>query len=162
MCQTPPTAQWQRTCLPCRKAGRCGFDPWVRKISWRRKWQPTPVFLPGKSNGQRGLGAIVHRVAKSWTQLSTHPHTHTHTHTRPLCELGSCLLHTHTCKEGMSASMCSHGLSRPLAHHDFGLESRHFPPSLFYITVKIKAPPPLDVPQVGLINSKVAKSEESS
>ena len=27
---------------------RCRFDPWVRKISWRRKWQPTPVFLPGK------------------------------------------------------------------------------------------------------------------
>ena len=35
--------------------GRPGFSPWVRKISWRRKWQPTPVFLPGKSHGQRGL-----------------------------------------------------------------------------------------------------------
>ena len=32
-----------------------GFDPWVRKIPWRRKWQPTPVFLPGKSHGQRNL-----------------------------------------------------------------------------------------------------------
>ena len=32
---------------------RCGFDPWVRKIPWRRKWQPTPVFLPGKSQGQK-------------------------------------------------------------------------------------------------------------
>ena len=31
---------------------RPGFDPWVRKIPWRRKWQPTPVFLPGKSHGQ--------------------------------------------------------------------------------------------------------------
>ena len=31
------------------------FDPWVRKIPWRRKWQPTPVFLPGKSRGQRSL-----------------------------------------------------------------------------------------------------------
>ena len=30
-------------------------DPWVRKIPWRRKWQPTPVFLPGKSHGQRSL-----------------------------------------------------------------------------------------------------------
>jgi len=28
-----------------------GFDPWVRKIPWRRKWQSTPVFLPGKSQG---------------------------------------------------------------------------------------------------------------
>ena len=32
-----------------------GFDPWVGKILWRRKWQPTPVFLPGKSHGQRML-----------------------------------------------------------------------------------------------------------
>ena len=32
-----------------------GFNPWVRKILWRRKWQPSPVFLPGKSHGQRNL-----------------------------------------------------------------------------------------------------------
>ena len=31
------------------------FDPWIRKIPWRRKWQPTPVFLPGKTHGQRSL-----------------------------------------------------------------------------------------------------------
>ena len=34
---------------------RCGFNPWVGKIPWRRKWQPTPIFLPGKSHGQRNL-----------------------------------------------------------------------------------------------------------
>ena len=34
---------------------RCRFYPWVRKIPWRRKWQPTPVFLPGESHGQRSL-----------------------------------------------------------------------------------------------------------
>ena len=34
---------------------RCWFDPWVRKIPWRRKWQHIPVFLPGKSHGQRSL-----------------------------------------------------------------------------------------------------------
>ena len=32
-----------------------GFDSWLRKIPWRRKWQPTPVFLPGESHGQRSL-----------------------------------------------------------------------------------------------------------
>ena len=32
-----------------------GSDPWVRKILWRRKWQPTPVFLPGESHGWRSL-----------------------------------------------------------------------------------------------------------
>ena len=46
-----PTCQCKR-----RKRGR--FDPWVRKIPWRRKWQPTPVFLPGgESHGQRSLGS---------------------------------------------------------------------------------------------------------
>ena len=33
----------------------CRFDPWVKKISWRRKWKPTPIFLPGKFHGQRRL-----------------------------------------------------------------------------------------------------------
>ena len=43
----------------------------VGKIPWRRKWQPTPVFLPGDSHGQRSLvGYIVHGVPKSRTQLS--------------------------------------------------------------------------------------------
>jgi len=32
-----------------------GFNPWVRKIPWRMAWQPTPVFLPGESHGQRSL-----------------------------------------------------------------------------------------------------------
>ena len=34
---------------------RCRFHPWVRKIPWSRKWQPTPVFLLGKLHGQRSL-----------------------------------------------------------------------------------------------------------
>ena len=34
---------------------RLGFTPWVRKIPWRRAWQPTPVFLPGESQWQRSL-----------------------------------------------------------------------------------------------------------
>ena len=55
----------------CRRCKRRGFDPWLGKISWRRKWQPTPVFLPGKSHGQRSLVATVHGAAKSWTRLST-------------------------------------------------------------------------------------------
>ena len=29
----------------------CGFDPWVGKITWRRAWQPTPVFFPGEESG---------------------------------------------------------------------------------------------------------------
>ena len=44
---------------------------WIRKISWRRKWQPTPAFLPGKFHGQRSFWwATVHGVGKSQTQLN--------------------------------------------------------------------------------------------
>ena len=39
----------------CRRHKRCRFNPWVGKIPWKRKWQPTPVFLPGKSHVQRSL-----------------------------------------------------------------------------------------------------------
>ena len=42
----------ERRCLQCR---RCGFDPWVGKIPWRRERLLTPVFLPGESHGQRSL-----------------------------------------------------------------------------------------------------------
>ena len=49
----------------CRRHKRCGFDSWVRKIPWRRAWQPTPVFLPGESHGQRAWQAIVHEFAMS-------------------------------------------------------------------------------------------------
>ena len=38
-----------------RRDRRCKIDPWVGKIPWRRKWQLTPVFLSGKSHGQRSL-----------------------------------------------------------------------------------------------------------
>ena len=42
----------QESTCQCR---RLEFHPWVRKIPWRRKWKLTPVFLPGKSHGQRSL-----------------------------------------------------------------------------------------------------------
>ena len=47
-----PSGSEGGSCLKCR---RPGFDPWVGKIPWRGKWQPTPVFFPGKSYGQRSL-----------------------------------------------------------------------------------------------------------
>ena len=44
----------ESTCQ-CRRHKRHGFDPWVRKIPWRRKWQPISVFFPGKYHGRRSL-----------------------------------------------------------------------------------------------------------
>ena len=55
---------------PACQCRRPGFNPCVGKIPQRRKWQPIPAFLPGKSHGQRSLA--VHRAAKSRTGLSTH------------------------------------------------------------------------------------------
>ena len=52
---------------------RRGFDPWVRKIPWGRKWQPTPLFLPGKSLGQRSLAGCSLWGLK---ELDTAEHTH--------------------------------------------------------------------------------------
>ena len=53
-----------------RRCKRQGFDFWVGKIPWRRKWQPTPVFLPGESHGQRSLAGYSPwgwpRVRHSW------------------------------------------------------------------------------------------------
>ena len=51
------------------QCGRPGFDPFVRKIPWRRAWQPTPVFLPGESREQRSLvdySPCGHRVGHGW------------------------------------------------------------------------------------------------
>ena len=51
----PDGARGKEPACECRRHKRFGFDPWIRKIPWRRAWQPTPVFLPGESNGQRSL-----------------------------------------------------------------------------------------------------------
>ena len=53
----------------CRRHRRCEFNPWVRKIPWRRAWQPTPVFLPGKSQDRGAWQATVNGVTKSQTGL---------------------------------------------------------------------------------------------
>ena len=47
--------RWLRRESVCLQLGRPGFDPRVGKILWRRKWQLTPVLLPGKSHGQRNM-----------------------------------------------------------------------------------------------------------
>ena len=54
----PGGASGQEPDCRCRRrrgVGRLRFDPWVGQIPWRRAWQPTPVFLPGESHGQKSL-----------------------------------------------------------------------------------------------------------
>ena len=55
----------------CKAVNR--FNPWVRKIPWRRKWQPTPVFLPGKSHGRKSLAGYspgCHKESDTTEQLA--------------------------------------------------------------------------------------------
>ena len=64
-------ASGEESSCQCRRCNRCGFDPWVGEIPWRRKWQPIPVFLPGKSHGQRSLASyslwgLRHNIATKW------------------------------------------------------------------------------------------------
>ena len=50
-----PGASGKELTCQCRRHKRYGFDPWVGKMPWRRKWQPSAVFFPGESHGQRSL-----------------------------------------------------------------------------------------------------------
>ena len=64
----------ESTCQ-CRRHRRCEFDPWVRKILWRRKRQPTPVFLPGKPMDRGPWQARVNGVHKESDRTEhTGPH----------------------------------------------------------------------------------------
>ena len=61
-----------------RRHKRCGFDPWVRKRTWRRAWQPTPVFLPIESHGQRILVGYSQQDSKElgMTEATEHAPQH--------------------------------------------------------------------------------------
>ena len=76
-------AQWWRIHLPNRK---WAFSPWTGKMPWRRAWQPSPVFLPAESHGQRRLAGYSpwgHKESDT-TERLTHTHTQTHKDIRVL------------------------------------------------------------------------------
>ena len=54
------------------KCRRRGFNPWVRKIPWRREWQKTPAFLPGKSHEKRSLEGYSPLGHKELDMMSMH------------------------------------------------------------------------------------------
>ena len=68
---------------------RRGYDPWVGKIPWSRKLQPTPISLTGKLHGQ---GSLVGYSPWGYTELVTTEHTHAHVHTRAHTHIGGDLL----------------------------------------------------------------------
>ena len=56
----------------CQRHKRHGFDPWVRKVPWRREWLPIPVYLPGESHGQSlaSYNPWVHKESDTTEQLT--------------------------------------------------------------------------------------------
>ena len=72
----PAGTSGKKSACQCRWCQRCRFDPWVRNIPWRRKCQPTPVFFPGESQGQRSLVGYslwgLKWVIYDWACLHTH------------------------------------------------------------------------------------------
>ena len=66
-----------------RRHERHRFDPWVGKTFWSRKWQPTPVFLPGESHGERGLAGYSPWVCKELDMIEVTFHTLTSNFHRP-------------------------------------------------------------------------------
>ena len=97
--------------LHCR---RLRFNPWVGKTPWWRAWQPTLVFLPGESHGQKNLAgyspqggdwydwahAHKHTHTHTHTHMHTHAHTHTNMHTQTHTSTHTCIdtnTHTHAC-----------------------------------------------------------------
>ena len=75
------TLSGKESACQCRRLRRWRLSPWVGKVSWRRVWQPTPAFLPGKSHGQRSLvgyspWGFEEWDMTEWLKISMHTHTH--------------------------------------------------------------------------------------
>ena len=76
----PSALRSEESTSQCSRYNRHQFDPWVRKIPWRRAWQPTPVFLPGESHG---WGILVNYspwgfMESDMSEATQHAHIHTH------------------------------------------------------------------------------------
>ena len=63
----------KKSTCQCRRYNRCGFDPWIRKIPWSRKWQHAPVLLPGKIPWTEEPGGLwsmgLQRVRHNWASM---------------------------------------------------------------------------------------------
>ena len=76
VCYDPCISRWysgKESSCQCRRRKRHGFDPWVGKILWRRKWQSIPVFLPGEFHEERSL--VGYKESDTTEGLSSQRHT---------------------------------------------------------------------------------------
>ena len=91
--------RWLSGKEPACQYRRCELDPWVGKIPCRRKWQPAPVFFPGKSHGQRSLAGYSPwghtRVGQDWATEHTRKCMYTYTDT-PFIHTTCIHIHAHS------------------------------------------------------------------
>ena len=104
----PGGASGKEPACQCRRHRRWGFHSWVGKIPWRREWQPTPVFLPGESHGQRSLPSYSPQGHKELdtTEVPKRTHTCARTYTRARARVCVCVC----ARSVLSDSLWSHGL----------------------------------------------------
>ena len=95
----PGGSEGKESTCQFRRRKRCSFNPWVGKIPWRRAWQPTPVFLPGKSHGQRSLAGY-----SPWSHSVWHNWEHTHI-AEP--RVWKCSCHCPMVVQALVAAVCS-------------------------------------------------------
>ena len=91
----PHDASGKEPVCQCRGHKGYKFNPWVKKILWRRVWQPTPVFLPRESHGQRTLVGYYpqgRRVRHNWRNLAC-IYTHIHIYECMICIKYMYLIH---------------------------------------------------------------------
>ena len=118
----PGGASGKEPAHQCRRCKRWEFNLWVRKILWRRAWQPGSVFLPGESQGQRNLVGYSPggRTEGASHNLACH-HTPLHT-----CMSSHALAHSHMDSHALYALTLAHPLLHILAHPRMGCTSLHF------------------------------------
>ena len=94
---------------------RRGFDPWVRKIPWRKAWQPSPVFLPGESQGQRRLAGYSPwgRKESDGTEVTEHSTQQVFIKKKKSPRKWTCAIQTHVV-QGQSVYHCNLELSSVL------------------------------------------------
>ena len=88
----------------CRRCRRHRFDPWVGKIPWRRRWQPTPVFLPGESHGRRSLAGYSPQGCKELDTTEATQHAHMPCYHIKCTDLGDILFPQESCASRLCAS----------------------------------------------------------
>ena len=117
----------------CRRPKRYMFYPWVEKISWRKAWQRTPVFLNSWLENPMDRGvcwATVHGVAKSWAWLSEHTRMHAHA-ACVVCFQPSFSVSLPHAPRSFSCPTVSFDLTRALLTQDSELFCMIFPLPLF-------------------------------